>query len=201
MAKSLLNELFRHVWDRIEADVDAAKRPQWEAADHAGSRVLNESNLEQFPVSRHLEGSLRAAERSGAEKISSLLRQAKNFLVWSHNESYYATKLDGHFMENYVTGMLTGPEGNFARDAPCSGFVLLGPDTEYPEHSHAPREVYLVLTPGVEWRLDGTHWFSVDPGQVIYHSPWQGHAMRTQVTPMLAFAAWLDDGDRRAIRI
>jgi hypothetical protein len=197
----LLEELFAHVWDRIEANVEAAKRPETAPADCTAPAGTYESHLERFRVSQYLEGSLEAAEEAGAEQISSLLRQAKNLLVWSQEETYIAAKLGSHFMENYVTGILTGPEGNLARDAPCSGFVLLGPDTEYPQHSHAPREVYLVLTPGVEWRLDGTHWFSVDPGQVIYHSPWQGHAIRTHATPMLAFAAWLDDGDRRAISI
>ena len=53
-------------------------------------------------------------------------------------------------MQNYAAGLLTGPDAPLACDAPPSGFLLLGPDTDYPAHSHMPREIYLVLTPGRE---------------------------------------------------
>jgi hypothetical protein len=129
------------------------------------------------------------------------MRQAADLLVWSQNDSYSEAKLGFHFMKNYVFGLLTGPDATFAREAPPSGFLLLGANTEYPVHSHVPREIYLVLTPDVEWRLDGKNWFSVTPGEVIYHAPSQSHAMRTQATPMLAFAAWLDGGSRSAVSI
>ena len=198
---ALLNELFACVWDRIETNLEAAKRPEIVAINQARSPDICDSRLEQFPVGKYLEPSLKAAEQSGCEAISGLLRQTRNSLAWSQNESYLEARLGSRFIENYVTGILTGPEGNLARDAPCSGFVLLGPNTEYPEHSHSPREVYLVLTPGTEWCLDGADWFSVDPGQVIYHSVCQSHAMRTHAIPMLAFAAWLDHGNRSAITI
>jgi len=39
------------------------------------------------------------------------------------------------------------------------------------------------------------------PVEVIYPSSSQSHAMRTQETPMLVFAAWLESGSRSAINI
>lgn len=177
--------------------------------DHAEAR-----RLEKCPHARpvlftrggicgiSIPGSVSSWRRAvGRRQIARLLRQSTSRLIWSQNTSYSEEKLGRRFLDNYVTGILTGPEGNLAREAPCSGFVLLGPETEYPEHCHGPREVYLVVTPGGEWCLDGTDWFSVRPGQVIHHAPWQSHAMRTSREPMLAFAAWLDQGDRRAITI
>ena len=198
---SPLSELFSRVWDAIEASLEPVKRPRCAPDGIAGAADPFESPVDRFPVSAQLECALAAAERSGQGVIAKRLRAAGNLLPWSQNASYAEAKLGHHFLDNYVSGMLTGPDGNLARDAPCSGFLLLGPGTEYPQHSHGPAEVYLVLTPGSEWRLDGTRWFGVEAGQVIHHAPWQNHAMRTHDTPMLAFAAWLDDGDRRAISI
>ena len=97
--------------------------------------------------------------------------------------------------------MLTGPEGNLARRSPVSGFVLIGPGATYPMHNHAPREVYLVLTPDAEWAHEEDDWFPVEAGQVIHHRSRQDHAIRAGRTPFLAFAAWLDDGDRGAIAV
>ena len=196
-----LIELFDCVWDAIEAAGTIGKRPQEPWRHRAGAPMKSVSRLEQFPVSRYFEASLSTAEQWGLKRVSILLRQAADSLVWSQNESYSEAKLGEHFMKNYAFGLLTGPDALFAREAPPSGFLLLGQNTEYPAHRHVQREVYLVLTPGVEWCLDGTNWHAVSPGEVIYHSPSQSHAMRTKTVPMLAFAAWLDGGSRSAITI
>ena len=37
------------------------------------------------------------------------------------------------------------------------------------------------------------------PGDLIFHDSWQMHAMRTGAQPLLAFAGWIEVGDRRAI--
>jgi hypothetical protein len=196
-----LIELFECVWDTVEASGELAKRPEGPWRSRAVTPVASASPLEQFGVSRYFETALAAAEKLGYKRVSSLLRKAAHSLVWSQNESYSEAKLGDHFMKNYATGLLTGPGAPFAREAPPSGFLLLGLNIEYPAHRHLPREVYLVLTPGTEWCLDGADWFSVAPGEVIYHSSNQSHAMRTQETPMLAFAAWLDSESRSAINI
>ena len=193
--------LFTHVWDQIERKQDAVRRPTVEGISGDETTGLVSSYLDEFSASKYLEESLVAAEKSGFGELARLLRQATNALVWNQNSSYSSAKLGSHFIENYVTGILTGPEGNFAREAPDSGFLLLGPHTEYRDHSHAPREVYLVLTPGAEWRVDSKDWFPVEPGQVICHPSWQIHAMRTHSAPLLVFAAWIDKGKRSAITI
>jgi hypothetical protein len=41
----------------------------------------------------------------------------------------------------------------------------------------------------------------VHPGDLILHEPWQMHALRAGDQPLLTFAAWLESGDRKAIRI
>ena len=196
-----LSALFNHVWDQIERRQDAVFRPTVEGISSFETTGLVTTCLEEFSASKYLEESLVSAEKSGFGELSKLLRQSASSLVWNQNSSYSSTKLGSNFIENYVTGVLTGPEGNFAREAPVSGFLLLGPYTEYRDHSHAPREVYLVLTPGAEWRVDCTDWFTVEPGQVICHPSLQIHAIRTHSAPVLIFGAWIDKGDRGAIAI
>ena len=79
------------------------------------------------------------------------------------------------------------------------GLLLLGPGVVYPGHHHEPKEVYLVMTPGSQWCLDEGDWFDVAPGDLVFHDSWKMHAMRTRDKPLLAFAGWLDAGDRRGI--
>ena len=196
-----LIELFDCAWDFIESAGGTAKRPEGPWKKGSSGLVESESTLEQFRVSQYLEVSLAEAEKWGFEKIAKMLTQAAGSLVWSQNSSYSEAKLGTHFMRNYAFGLLTGPDAPFAQELPPSGFLLLGKNTEYPAHGHVPREIYLVLTPGAEWSLDQKNWFSVTPGEVIYHAPNQIHAMRTQSVPMLAFAVWLDDGKRNSISI
>ena len=60
--------------------------------------------------------------------------------------------------------------------------------------------IYLVLAGDVQWRLDQGAWFDVTAGSLIFHDAWQMHGMRSGGTPMLAFAGWIEPGDRTAIR-
>jgi hypothetical protein len=196
-----LIELFEFVWDKIEAAEPMEKRPQVSWKSQSDTCVASLSQLRNFPVSIYLETAIAFTEKWGHRRISKLLRQAVDAMVWSQNPSYSEGKLGSHFMKNYVFGQITGPGIPFADDIPPSGFLLLGTNTEYPAHSHKPREIYMVLSSGGEWRLDGKDWFSIAPGDVIYHAPNQIHAMRTQATPMLAFGAWLDIGNRNDISI
>jgi hypothetical protein len=196
-----LIEIIDFVWDKIEATESIGIRPQGSWKSQSNTGVASISQLQNFPVSRHIETALAVVEKWGHRRISNLVRQAVDAMVWSQNPSYSEGKLGSHFMKNYVFGQITGPGAPFAHDTPPSGFLLLGTNTEYPAHSHEPREIYMVLTPGSEWQLDGKEWFSVTPGDVIYHAPYQIHAMRTQATPMLAFGAWLDSGNRNDISI
>ena len=77
--------------------------------------------------------------------------------------------------------------------------MIMGPGVTYPDHHHQPKEVYLVMTPGAQWRLDKGEWFDVSPGDLIYHNSWQMHSMRTTDEPLLAFAGWVETGNRLEI--
>ena len=154
-----------------------------------------------LPVLSHLPAALSAARAAGFAVIADALAALGHQVPWTQSASYTEAKVGAHFMANYAYGLLSGPEGPLICTHPYAGFLLLGPDLLYRDHRHAPREVYLLLTPGAEWRLDGGDWFPVAAGDVVLHRSWQPHATRVGTTPLLAFVAWLDPADRGGIDI
>jgi len=154
---------------------------------------------EDFPVLRFLDRALEIARKHEFKPIVNAFADIAGRLPWSQNPRYTADNGGLNLLNGYAYASLSGPEGPIRCLSPRGGFYLMGPNVLYPSHNHAPREVYLIMTPGVEWALDEGDWFPVQPGELIFHSPWQMHAMRSGDQPVLAYAAWLDPGNREAI--
>ena len=154
-----------------------------------------------FPALRHLRSAIELADKHVLADLSRLFAETLHELSWSQNPSYTPENVDNAFLNGYAYAGVGGPDCPVRCAAPRGGFMLMGPNVTYQDHRHAPREVYLVMTPGSEWRLDGGDWFAVAPGDLIFHDAWQMHATRTHDQPMLAFAGWLEAGDRSAIEI
>lgn len=134
----------------------------------------------------------------GFADIADAFAAVADTLPWSQNPRYVEQGIS-HLLRGYAYASLSGPEGPIRCAAPRGGFYLMAPDIVYPSHNHAPREIYLIMTPGIEWCLDEGAWFEAKPGDLIYHAPWQMHAMRSAAEPALAYAAWLEPGNRRQI--
>lgn len=180
--------------------------------DQSGEHVIDEPEFvsveegycdaklgDNFPVMRYLDQVLDIAREHEFEEIADAFAAVAGQLPWSQNPRYTEGNGGLSLLNGYAYASLSGPEGPIKCMSPRGGFYLMGPDVLYPSHNHAPREIYLVMTPGVEWRLDEGDWFEVQPGDLIYHSPWQMHAMRSGNKPVLAYAAWLDPGNRQDI--
>lgn len=148
-----------------------------------------------FAVLRHLHQVLDIARAHGFRDTADAFANVADRLPWSQNPRYVE---EGRrdLLDGYAYASLSGPEGPIKCIAPRGGFYLMGPNVTYPSHNHAPREVYFIMTPGIEWCLDDGDWFDVQPGDLIYHAPWQMHAMRSGNAPALAYVAWLEPGNR-----
>jgi quercetin dioxygenase-like cupin family protein len=83
--------------------------------------------------------------------------------------------------------MIVGPNGFEPRDDVWVGVSLLAPDVRYPDHNHAPEEVYLVLSEG-KFRQDDKDWFEPGVGGSFYNRPNIKHAMASGDAPL--FAIW-----------
>jgi hypothetical protein len=154
---------------------------------------------DSFPVLDHLDTALALTAQGPLAEIGERFAGVMQQLHWSQNPNYTEVNSTRSFLDGYAYAGFSGPDAPLLCAVPRGGLVLLGPDVVYPSHHHAPKEVYLVLTPGSQWCLDEGDWFDVDAGDLIFHDSWQMHAMRTTKQPLLAFAGWIEVGDRRAI--
>lgn len=94
----------------------------------------------------------------------------------------------GNFAANHANAMIIGPGGLEQRDDIWLGVTLMAPAIRYPDHDHAPEEVYLVLSDGEFSQADGA-WFTPGIGGSFYNEPGIKHAMRS--TGQSLFAFWV----------
>ena len=152
-----------------------------------------------FKALDYLDQAKGLATEAGFEDLINEMEALSTALRWSQNASYRPGTVPNELLNGYAYAGLAGPGGLIPCEAPLCGFMLMSPHVHYPDHRHAPPEIYLVLTPGTEWRLDQGDWFDVNAGDLIHHSAWQWHATCTRKEPMLAFAGWLEPGQRADI--
>jgi Dimethlysulfonioproprionate lyase len=140
-----------------------------------------------LPVVSALRGLSRFAApgtRALVEQIAALAHE----LDW--RQTYTCADLGERFLENYGFSEWIGERGAFASDAIACGVLILGPETEYPAHSHEAEELYLLLAGHAWWRAAKSDWGLRPPGTWIHHPSWTTHAMRTEAKPLLAAYVW-----------
>jgi hypothetical protein len=196
-----LEQLNRLTWQAIIARPDRITGRRIEVPPKIdGERRDAESRFsDSFAVLAHLDAALALTAQGPLAEIGARFADVMQQLRWSQNPNYTEANSHRSFLDGYAYAGFSGPDAPLLCAVPRGGLVLLRPGVEYPGHHHAPKEVYLVLTPGSQWCLDEGDWFDVDAGDLIFHDSWQMHAMRTRQHPLLAFAGWIEAGDRRAI--
>lgn len=140
-----------------------------------------------LPVVAALRGLARLAApqtRALVEGVAALAGE----LDW--RQTYSAADFGERFLENYGYNEWIGQRGAFVSERVACGVLLLGPDTEYPDHSHEAEELYLPLAGHAFWRLAESDWRLRPPGEWIHHPSWTIHAMRTSEEPLLAAYVW-----------
>jgi hypothetical protein len=109
-------------------------------------------------------------------------------LAWA--QTYSVAEVGGAFLDRYGWTELIGSRGPIASETLAVGFLLLGPETEYPAHHHVAEEVYIPLSGQAQWRRGGAPWHERPTGAPIYHASGESHAMRTTSAPLLALYMW-----------
>jgi hypothetical protein len=140
-----------------------------------------------LPVLQSLPVACAATEPFAAGLVSVLLHAAP-MLEW--RQTYTEHDFGLRFLERYGWTELIGQRGPFPSDRLAAGFLLLGPDTEYPPHRHEAEEIYIPLSGHALWLKDDSGWLSRPAGELVHHVPWTRHAMRTQRDPLLALYLW-----------
>ena len=158
------------------------------ALEHTG--VARLSPGKRLPVCDYLNAAL-AVEMpyQPLERLIERFRAIEPQLEWRRRPTFDATASE-NFIDGHANAMIIGPGGLEERKDLWLGVTVMAPHVRYPDHDHAPEEVYLVLSQG-EFRQSQGDWFSPGIGGSFYNTPQIKHAMRSLETPLLAFWALL----------
>lgn len=102
-----------------------------------------------------------------------------------------AEKTGEPFASGHANATLIGKGGLEERRDVWIGVSLMAPEVTYPEHRHAPEEVYVVLSPG-QWQQSRGDWHEPGAGGIVHNPPNVLHAMRSGAMPLLAtWCLWI----------
>lgn len=153
----------------------------------AAARPLRAQLPGALPVLAWLDLACRAGA-TGAEDVLAQLFALSPRLAWS--QTYIAADFGPAFLERYGWTELIGRRGPVPSKQIAVGFLLFGPHTEYPSHSHEAEEVYLPLSGHAAWQRGAEAWRARPPGEPIHHAGGMPHAMRTETEPLLTLYLW-----------
>jgi hypothetical protein len=136
----------------------------------------------RLPVCDWISPALAAVtpERAGLSQAFAALEGRLN---WTRRAS--AQVSEQSFWNGHANAVILGPGGHEMRSDLWIGATVMAPGMLYPDHTHAPEEVYLSLTPG-EWWNAAMDWTDPGPTGAIYNPPGITHAMRSGSGPFLA---------------
>jgi len=140
-----------------------------------------------LPVLCWMPAAIKAAGKK-TEVIVKMLASLANHIAWG--QTYSAQDFGAGFLEKYGWTEFIGLRGPIASNRIACGFLFLGPEIEYPRHSHEAEEVYVPLTGQTLWQRSNQDWAYRAPGLPIYHASRVPHAMRTETVPLLALYLW-----------
>ena len=139
-----------------------------------------------LPVCDHLPAAFQLARSASPELVSlaSALERIAPLLAWKVRSSG-GPNASENWPEGHANAMIVGKGGLEERSDIAIGASLLAPHVRYPDHTHAPEEIYLVLTPG-RFQHGDSDWFEPSAGGTLHNVPNIKHAMASDEKPLLA---------------
>jgi hypothetical protein len=157
-------------------------------ADWPSTKRVTRSVLPQrLPVLSYLPAVVKATGKKTEILVKRLIPLA-NHMAW--RQTYTTQDESSGFLEKYGWTELIGLRGPIASNRLACGFLLLGPQIEYPSHFHEAEEIYVPLTKQTLWQRGEQSWAYRTPGRPIYHASRVPHAIRTEAIPLLALYLW-----------
>jgi len=128
---------------------------------------------------------------SNSHMIADAILEVKDQLNWV---AIYGDREDEPDMaalsRNFAYTSLIGLDAPLKSDKIALGLSLQGRDTYYPPHAHQAEESYWIIGGDGDWKVGIEPWFSVEPGDAIYHETGVRHAMQTNAEPLLTVWLW-----------
>jgi hypothetical protein len=149
------------------------------------SVVTGRTGSGRQPVCRHLAAALAQARlrRGPVTAFADAFAAIEPGLGWGTRPG--AEAHGERFLSGHANATIVGPDGLEVRRDVWIGASLMAPHTRYPDHSHPPEEVYVVLSRG-EWRQGTGPWWEPGSGGLVYNPANVVHAMRSTEAPLLA---------------
>lgn len=139
----------------------------------------------RLPACVHLKPALDKAATTHAALAASFAALEPQ-LTWTRRPKWDHTA-SANFVDSHANALIVGPNGVEERDDVWVGVSLLAPHVRYPDHNHAPEEVYLLLSDG-KFQHGEDDWFEPGIGGKFYNTPNIRHAMASGNEPF--FAIW-----------
>ena len=146
----------------------------------------------RLPVCRYLSEAIAAARAGSAlvVGVADAFAALEPLLAWAPRAAGGPFASD-NWPEGHANATIVGPRGLEDRRDLSIGASLLAPHVRYPDHNHAPEEVYLVLSPG-QFQHGASGWFEPGIGGTLYNQPNIKHAMASDDAPLLAlWCLWI----------
>jgi mannose-6-phosphate isomerase-like protein (cupin superfamily) len=143
-----------------------------------------------LPVCRFLVEALENGRKGPAARIAGCLLPLAEQLAWVQNPNYTRDSMGQRFLENYGYTEIIGSRGVLPDDTLALGFLLLGPQVQYPPHHHPAAEIYHVISGAGNWQQAGQSVEERPPGSFIYHAPNVSHTMEARHDALLLLYAW-----------
>ncbi len=142
----------------------------------------------RLPVCRYLPALL---HQQAEEPISRALTMLLPYLAWVQNPNYTQGKMPVTFLENYGYADIISRRGLIFDAEFALGFLVLGPNVEYPPHGHPAEELYFTVSGSAQWWQTGSkRWTTRKAGSFVHHLPGVAHATRTGRQPICLLYAW-----------
>jgi hypothetical protein len=152
-------------------------------------QLPSERSGSRLPACVYLEAALDLeTEDPLLQELVDRFRVIEPLLEWRRRPTYDKLTASENFVDGHANAMILGPGGMEERQDAWLGVTLLAPNVRYPDHTHTPEEVYLVLSEG-EFLQDERGWLTPGVGGSFYNVPHIRHAMRSGDRPLFAFWA------------
>ena len=140
----------------------------------------------RLPVCDHLPVAIQLAQFASPQvsNVASLLEKFSPLLAWKVRPSG-GPHASANWPQGHANAVIFGSGGLEERSDIAVGVSLLAPHVRYPDHTHAPEELYMVLSQG-RFQHGDSDWFEPGPGGTLHNVPNIKHAMASDEKPLLA---------------
>lgn len=140
----------------------------------------------RLPVCSHLPTAFQVARLASptVAELSSALEKIAPLLAWKVRPSG-GPQASNNWPEGHANAVIVGKNGLEERSDIAIGASLLAPNVRYPDHTHPPEELYMMMTPG-RFQHGDSEWAEPGPGGTFHNAPGIKHAMASGDSPLLA---------------